>query len=166
MAYQTIFANAFSCRNNTKRLFFLTTLMFFILERQHGKWCVNLNISSQYVIKDRFYYFLQKNWPPIGIDEIITRVDITLNIAYSKWYVKEYAYVTRHQDLLVLVVMPLDRNAVICEIFIKWDGLSCPCCGYKLRNGPRSFKFKAKLRIKKKQKENQLPYYIASLVVV
>jgi hypothetical protein len=35
------------------------------------------------------------------------------------------------------------------------DGLSCPCCGYKLRNGPRSFKFKAKLRIKRKQKEKQ-----------
>jgi hypothetical protein len=58
------------------------------------------------------------------------------------------------------------KRCQICEIFIKWDGLSCPCCGYKLRNGPRSFKFKAKLRIKKKQKENQLPYYIASLVVV
>jgi hypothetical protein len=37
----------------------------------------------------------------------------------------------------------------------KMDGLSCPCCGYKLRNGPRSFKFKAKLRIKRKQKEKQ-----------
>jgi hypothetical protein len=31
--------------------------------------------------------------------------------------------------------------------------LSCPCCGNRLRNGPRSFKFKAKLRIKEKQKE-------------
>ena len=48
----------------------------------------------------------------IVLDGIITQVDITLNIAYSKWYVKEYAYVTRHQDLLVLVVMLLETNAV------------------------------------------------------
>ena len=41
-----------------------------------------------------------------------TQVDIRVQIAYSKWYVEVYAYVTRHQDLLVLVVMLLDRNAV------------------------------------------------------
>jgi hypothetical protein len=35
----------------------------------------------------------------------------------------------------------------ICEIFIKWDGLFCPCCGYRLRIRPRLFKHKAKLRI-------------------
>jgi hypothetical protein len=32
----------------------------------------------------------------------------------------------------------------------------CPCCGYRVRNGPRSFKFKAELRIKQKQKEMQM----------
>jgi hypothetical protein len=37
-------------------------------------------------------------------------------------------------------------------LFIKWDGIFCPCCGRRLRIGPRSFKFKAKLR---KQKEIQ-----------
>ena len=26
-----------------------------------------------------------------------------------------------------------------CEIFIKWNGPRCPCCGYKLRNRPRNF---------------------------
>ena len=26
-----------------------------------------------------------------------------------------------------------------CEIFIKWNGPCCPCCGYKLRNRPRNF---------------------------
>jgi hypothetical protein len=48
-----------------------------------------------------------------------------------------------------------NKRCQICEIFIKWDGLWCPCCGYRLRNGPRSFKFKAKLRIRK-QKEKQM----------
>jgi hypothetical protein len=44
------------------------------------------------------------------------------------------------------------KRCQICEIFIKWDGIYCPCCGYRLRIGPRLFKDKAKLRIKK-QKE-------------
>ena len=33
-----------------------------------------------------------------------------------------------------------------CNLFIKWDGLLCPCCGCRLRTGPRHFKFKTKLR--------------------
>ena len=26
-----------------------------------------------------------------------------------------------------------------CEIFIKWSGIRCPCCSYKLRTRPRNF---------------------------
>ena len=47
------------------------------------------------------------------------------------------------------------KRCQICEIFIKWEGLSCPCCGCRLRNGPRSFKFKAKLRITQKEQQMQ-----------
>jgi predicted amidophosphoribosyltransferase len=36
-----------------------------------------------------------------------------------------------------------------CSLFIKWDGLWCPCCGYKLRTGPRKLKYKIKLRAQK-----------------
>ena len=36
-----------------------------------------------------------------------------------------------------------------CNLYIKWEGLWCPCCGYKLRVGPRHSKFKAKLREQK-----------------
>jgi hypothetical protein len=36
-----------------------------------------------------------------------------------------------------------------CNLFIKWDGLLCPCCGYKLRIGPRHSKYKEKLREQK-----------------
>ena len=32
-----------------------------------------------------------------------------------------------------------------CNLFIKWDGILCPCCGYKLRTRPRHSKFKTKL---------------------
>ena len=36
-----------------------------------------------------------------------------------------------------------------CGLFIKWSGLYCPCCGYKLRIGPRKLKYKVKLRERK-----------------
>ncbi len=42
------------------------------------------------------------------------------------------------------------RRCQICEIFIKWDGLWCPCCGYRLRTKPRNLKYKAKLRARVK----------------
>jgi hypothetical protein len=42
------------------------------------------------------------------------------------------------------------KRCQICEIFIKWDGLWCPCCGYRLRTKPRNLKYKAKLRARKK----------------
>ena len=38
------------------------------------------------------------------------------------------------------------RRCQICEIFIKWEGIWCPCCGYRLRTKPRNLKYKAKLR--------------------
>ena len=40
------------------------------------------------------------------------------------------------------------KRCQICEIFLKWDGLWCPCCGYRLRTKPRNLKFKTKLRAK------------------
>src|SRR5918911_1179608 len=48
------------------------------------------------------------------------------------------------------------KRCQICEIFIKWDGLWCPCCGYRLRTKPRNLKYKAKLRARKKQLEEPL----------
>jgi predicted amidophosphoribosyltransferase len=38
------------------------------------------------------------------------------------------------------------KRCQVCEIFIKWDGLFCPCCGSKLRTRPRNIKFKRRLR--------------------
>jgi predicted amidophosphoribosyltransferase len=43
-----------------------------------------------------------------------------------------------------------------CDVFIKWEGLRCPCCGYQLRTGPRYFRYKAKLR---EQKQVEVKYY-------
>jgi hypothetical protein len=36
-----------------------------------------------------------------------------------------------------------------CEIFIKCNGVRCPCCGYKLRSRPRNFS-NTKLREQKR----------------
>jgi hypothetical protein len=36
-----------------------------------------------------------------------------------------------------------------CNLFIKWNGLLCPCCECRLRTRPRHSKFKAKLREQK-----------------
>ena len=47
------------------------------------------------------------------------------------------------------------KRCQVCEIFIKWDGLWCPCCGYRLRTKPRNIKYKAKLHENKKDEEIQ-----------
>jgi hypothetical protein len=46
-----------------------------------------------------------------------------------------------------------------CNIFIKYEGLRCPCCGYQLRTGPRHFRYGAKLR-EQKQVEVQVLFII------
>jgi len=40
------------------------------------------------------------------------------------------------------------KRCHICDIYMIWDGMWCPCCGYKLRSKPRNKLYKAKLRIK------------------
>ena len=48
------------------------------------------------------------------------------------------------------------KRCQVCEIFLKWDGLWCPCCGYRLRMRPRNLKSELKLRARKKIAEYQL----------
>ncbi|MGQ0795312.1 MAG: hypothetical protein ACT4N5_03910 [Nitrosopumilaceae archaeon] len=62
------------------------------------------------------------------------------------------------------------KRCQICEIFIKWEGLWCPCCGYRLRTKPRNLKYKAKLRARV-EADSQLesiakPAEIEEIVVV
>lgn len=38
------------------------------------------------------------------------------------------------------------KRCTRCSIFIKYDGLYCPCCGCRLRTKPRNRVYKAKLR--------------------
>ena len=34
----------------------------------------------------------------------------------------------------------------VCQLFINWQSIFCPCCGYRLRSRPRNRKFKLTLR--------------------
>jgi len=38
------------------------------------------------------------------------------------------------------------KRCQICDIFLMWDGRNCPCCGFRLRQYPRSLKAKKNLR--------------------
>ncbi len=48
------------------------------------------------------------------------------------------------------------KRCQMCEIFLKWDGLWCPCCGYRLRTRPRNLKYRAKLMATKKIEKAKL----------
>jgi hypothetical protein len=45
------------------------------------------------------------------------------------------------------------RRCQVCAIFIKWNGIWCPCCSYRLRKNPRKTEDKVKLRQSEKVKE-------------
>ncbi len=38
------------------------------------------------------------------------------------------------------------KRCQICELYLKWNGLWCPCCAYRLRSKPRNITYKDKLR--------------------
>jgi hypothetical protein len=37
------------------------------------------------------------------------------------------------------------KRCQVCQVFINWPNLWCPCCGYRLRTRPRNMKLKSKL---------------------
>jgi hypothetical protein len=37
------------------------------------------------------------------------------------------------------------KRCQICNLFINWEGFSCPCCSMKLRTRPRGYCFSDKL---------------------
>jgi hypothetical protein len=45
------------------------------------------------------------------------------------------------------------KRCQTCEIFMIWQDLWCPCCGYRLRIGPKNRKNKSMLRRERKIKQ-------------
>ncbi len=41
------------------------------------------------------------------------------------------------------------KRCQVCSLFVKWEGLWCPCCGNRLRARPRNKEYKKKLRVRK-----------------
>jgi hypothetical protein len=39
---------------------------------------------------------------------------------------------------------------------MEWDGVFCPCCGSRLRTGPRNIEDKTRLRKQKKMQEAKI----------
>jgi hypothetical protein len=50
------------------------------------------------------------------------------------------------------------KRCQVCEIFIKWDGLWCPCCRFRLRTRPRNTKYKERINVQ--ESESALLQYI------
>ena len=48
------------------------------------------------------------------------------------------------------------KRSQVCALFMKWDGLWCPCCGCRVRTKPRNSKLKQKLKtIRKEHNKNK-----------
>ncbi|MFL6461412.1 MAG: hypothetical protein ACJ71J_10810 [Nitrososphaeraceae archaeon] len=50
------------------------------------------------------------------------------------------------------------KRCQICDLFIKWHGVFCPCCGSRLRIGPRNIEDKAKLRKQKAKNKKSIMF--------
>jgi hypothetical protein len=42
------------------------------------------------------------------------------------------------------------KRCQVCQIYMKWDGLRCPCCKSKLRSKSRNSAFKKRFAVVKK----------------
>lgn len=45
------------------------------------------------------------------------------------------------------------RRCQVCDIFMVWESVFCPCCGYRLRTKPRNMNYNVKMRIRNKTAE-------------
>ena len=43
------------------------------------------------------------------------------------------------------------KRCQVCAIYIRWDGIWCPCCGLRLRTKPRNSAYKERFAIRTKQ---------------
>jgi hypothetical protein len=57
------------------------------------------------------------------------------------------------------------KRCQICEIFIKWDLLWCPCCGCRMRTRSRSSKYKSNLKIPHKGKNLQRGLEVSTISI-
>ena len=64
----------------------------------------------------------------MGCNGICLRYKVTKGEQSSSWYKKGA------------------KRCTTCDIYIKWEGLWCPCCGYMLRTKPKGNQFRKNLK--------------------
>jgi hypothetical protein len=42
------------------------------------------------------------------------------------------------------------KRCQVCQLYIKWDGIWCPCCSTKLRLSPRGRRYREKISLQTK----------------
>jgi hypothetical protein len=47
------------------------------------------------------------------------------------------------------------KRCQVCAIYMRWDGIWCPCCGCRVRTRSRNSKFKQKSTTRKKYNEHE-----------
>jgi hypothetical protein len=50
------------------------------------------------------------------------------------------------------------KRCQVCQIYMKWDGLRCPCCKSKLRSKSRNSPFRKRFAIVKKYQGQKIKY--------
>ena len=50
------------------------------------------------------------------------------------------------------------KRCQVCQIFLKWNGKWCPCCGTKLRTKSRNWKYRSESKITTTEKNGIAMY--------
>ena len=70
---------------------------------------------------------------------------------------KRYRFVSSNKSSRQIYLDGAVRCNSFCQIFLRWDGAFCPCCGMKLRRKPRNKQGKAMMqKIDSKRSEANL----------
>lgn len=70
---------------------------------------------------------------------------LKIDLYTCKGICKEYKVSNRYKD-------PENGYCAMgCGIFLRWEGIRCPCCGYKLRRRPRSTSCNSTVKYRKKK---------------
>jgi len=81
------------------------------------------NTQLIYII-NKIQILIGKNIKKMACNGICHRYQVTKGNRNDSWY-KQGA-----------------KRCTACNIYIKWEGMWCPCCGYMLRNKPKNNQYK------------------------
>ena len=67
-------------------------------------------------------------------------------VAYSKWYVRVYVYVTRHRPINSGRYATGQKRCQMCEMFIKWDGLLVSLLWMQIKDRTQTIQIQGKIK--------------------